>query len=201
MSKTYFTTMKLKTSITIITGCLVIFLFIMLPVFLSMEKQKDEIESKIQGSEFSLLDVNNKTITESSFQGPLTAIFFGFTNCPDICPMKLNKIDIALDKLKNKKNLKVFFISVDPTRDTPQIVKDYLSNFDNDFVGITGDSGEIFLLSQSWGIISQKIFFENGDYNIDHSSPVILLKDGKYIAKISHRDDIKKTIKLLHKYL
>ena len=86
-------------------------------------------------------------------------------------------------------------------RDTPDIVKDYLSNFDNKFVGITGDPGEIFLLSQSWGIISQKIFFENGDYNIDHSSPVILLKDGKYIAKISHRDDIKKSIKLINKYL
>ena len=58
--------MKLKTSITIITGCLVIFLFIMLPVFLSMEKKKDEIESKFEGSDFSLLDVNNKTITEPS---------------------------------------------------------------------------------------------------------------------------------------
>ena len=77
----------------------------------------------------------------------------------------------------------------------------FSKNFDNKFVGITGDPGEIFLLSQSWGIISQKIFFENGDYNIDHSSPVILLKDGKYIAKISHRDDIKKSIKLINKYL
>ena len=102
---------------------------------------------------------------------------------------------------KDGLNIKVFFISVDPKRDTPEVVKDYLSNFDNQFVGITGDPGEIFLLSQSWGIISQKIFFENGDYNIDHSSPVILLKDGKYIAKISHRDDIKKSIKLINKYL
>ena len=60
--------MKLKTSITIIVGCLLIFLFIMLPVFLSMEKQKDEIEAKFQGSKFSLIDVNNENITEASFQ-------------------------------------------------------------------------------------------------------------------------------------
>ena len=193
--------MKLKTSISILAGCLIIFLFIMLPVFLSMKEQKEKNIASFKGSDFSLKDMNNNTITQESFNGPLTAIFFGFTNCPDICPMTLNKMDIVLDKLKNKKDLKVFFISVDPKRDTPQVVKDYLSNFDNNFIGITGDPGEIFLLSQSWGIISQKIFFENGDYNIDHSSPVILLKDGKYIAKISHRDDIKKTIKLLNKFL
>ena len=193
--------MKLRTSISILSGCLIIFLFIMLPVFLSMKSQKDDSIAAFKGSDFSLKDMYNNIITEQSFDGPLTAIFFGFTNCPDVCPMTLNKMDIVLDKLKNKKNLKVFFISVDPERDTPEVIKNYLSNFDNNFIGITGDPGEIFLLSQSWGIISQKIFFENGDYNIDHSSPVILLKDGKYIAKISHRDDIKKTIKLLNKFL
>ncbi len=82
--------MNLKTSITIIIGCLVIFLFVMLPIFLSIEKKEDEYVKKFQGSSFSLNDVNNDTITESSFEGPLTAIFFGFTNCPDVCPMTLN---------------------------------------------------------------------------------------------------------------
>ena len=116
--------------------------------------------------------------------------------------MTLNKIDIVLDKLKNKKkNLKVFFISVDPERDTPEVVKNYLSNFDNNFIGITGEPEKIFLLYQSWGIMSKKIFLENGEYNIDHSSPVILLKNGKYVEMISHRDDIKKSLKILKKYL
>ena len=195
--------MKLKTSISILAGCLTIFIFLMLPVFLSMKEQKEQSVAAFKGSDFELKDMNNNSITQDSFNGPLTAIFFGFTNCPDVCPMTLNKIDIALDKIEKnkKKNIKVFFISVDPDRDSPKVVKDYLSNFENNFIGITGDPGKIFLLSQSWGIISQKIFFENGDYNIDHSSPVILLKDGKYIAKISHRDDIKKSIKILNKYL
>ena len=195
--------MKLKTSIAILTGCLTIFLFLMLPVFISMKEQKEQTVAAFKGSNFELKDMNNQIITQDSFNGPLTAIFFGFTNCPDICPMTLNKIDIALEKIsKNKKkNLKVFFISVDPDRDTPDVIKDYLSNFQNKFVGITGDPEKIFLLSQSWGIISQKIFFENGDYNIDHSSPVILLKDGKYIAKISSKDNIKKSIKIFSKYL
>ena len=194
--------MKLKTSITIISGCLFIFLFIMLPIFLSVQDKKDEYVAGFKGSDFSLKDMNNNTVTQESFNSPLTAIFFGFTHCPDVCPMTLNKMDIVLDKLKeNKKDLKMFFISVDPERDTPEVVKNYLSNFNNSFIGITGKSEEIFLLSKSWGIISQKIFLENGEYNVDHSSPVILLKEGKYVAKISHRDDIKKSLKIINEYL
>ena len=195
--------MKLKTSIIIISGCLAIFLFIMLPIFLSVQKNKDDYVASFKGSDFSLKDMNNNLITQDSFNGPLTAIFFGFTHCPDVCPMTLNKLDIVLDKIDNKrkKNLKVFFISIDPERDTPEIVKDYLSSFDDKFVGITGDPEKIFLLSRSWGIISQKIFLEDGQYNIDHSSPIILLKDGKFIAKLSHRDNIKKCIKVINKYL
>ena len=195
--------MKLKTSITVITGCLVIFLFLMLPVFLSMEKTKDDIESKFKGSEFSLIGVNNEVITESSFEGPLTAIFFGFTNCPDICPMTLNNLDLVINNLdeKKKNKLKIFFVSIDPERDTPEIIKEYLNSFDNKMYGITGDPKKIFLMSQSWGVMSEKIFTGDGEYLINHSSSIILLKDGKYINRISHHavyDDIYKNI---NKYL
>jgi len=194
--------MKLKTSITIIAGCFGIFLFIMLPIFLSIQSDKEKYVASFKGSKFSLKDMNNNVITDESFQGPLTAIFFGFTNCPDICPMTLNKLDIAISRLKKEnKSLKLFFISVDPERDTPEVVKDYLNSFENNFVGITGEPEKIYLLSQSWGILSQKIFKDDGKYNVDHSSPVILLKDGKYIARISHKDDVKRTIKILKKYL
>ena len=194
--------MKLKTSISVLAGCLVIFLFIMLPVFLSMKSQKDESIAAFKGSDFSLKDMNNNTITEKSFDGPLTAIFFGFTNCPDVCPMTLNKMDIVLDKLKKEnKSVKLFFVSVDPERDTPEVIKDYLGTFENKFIGITGEKEKIFLLYKSWGIMSQKVFTENGEYNIDHSSPVILLKDGKYVARISPRDDITRSIKIIKKHL
>ena len=194
--------MKIKTSITIIAGCLFLFLYIMLPIFLSVQEKKEDYVASFKGSDFNLTDMNNNSISQESFSGDLTAIFFGFTHCPDICPMTLNKLDLIMNELKKKnKTFQVFFISVDPERDTPDVVKNYLSNFDNKFIGITGDPEKIFLLSQSWGIISQKIFFENGEYNIDHSSPVILLKDGKYIDKISHRDDIKKSIKIISKLL
>tara|TARA_B100000686_G_scaffold62589_1_gene67240 strand:+ start:79 stop:663 length:585 start_codon:yes stop_codon:yes gene_type:complete len=194
--------MKLKTSITILTGCLVIFFFIMLPIILSVQDSKEEYVASIKGSSFSLKDVNNNNITEKSFEGPATALFFGFTNCPDVCPMTLNKLTLILDELKKeKKELKVFFISIDPERDTPEVMKNYLSSFENKIVGITGKSEKIFILSKSWGIKSQKIFSDNGSYTVDHSSPIILLKNGKYTNRITHHDNIEESVKIIKKIL
>ena len=194
--------MKLKTSIAIITGCLFIFLFIMLPIFLSVKNKEDNYVASFKGSSFSLKDVNNNPINEKSFEGPLTALFFGFTHCPDICPMTLNKLDIIIDRLeKDNKKLKVVFISIDPERDTPEVMRDYINSFNNKFIGITGKPEKIFLLSQSWSIISQKIFSEDGQYTVDHSSPVILLKNGKFVARLTHKDNIKQSLKIINKHL
>ncbi len=194
--------MKLKTSIAIITGCLFIFLFIMLPIFLSVNNKEDNYVASFKGSSFSLKDVNNNPINEKSFEGPLTALFFGFTHCPDVCPMTLNKLDIIIDRLeKDNKKLKVVFISIDPERDTPEVMRDYINSFNNKFIGITGKPEKIFLLSQSWGIISQKIFSEDGQYTVDHSSPVILLKNGKFVARLTHKDNIKQSLKIINKHL
>ena len=194
--------MKLKTSIAIITGCLFIFLFIMLPIFLSVKNKEDNYVASFKGSSFSLKDVNNNPINEKSFEGPLTALFFGFTHCPDVCPMTLNKLDIIIDRLeKDNKKLQVVFISIDPERDTPEVMRDYINSFNNKFIGITGKPEKIFLLSQSWSIISQKIFSEDGQYAVDHSSPVILLKNGKFVARLTHKDNIKQSLKIINKHL
>ena len=195
--------MKLKTSITIIAGCLVIFLFILLPIFLSIEKKENEYVSKFQGSSFSLKDVNNEIITESSFEGPLTAIFFGFTNCPDVCPMTLNNLDLVIKNLEQKKKekFKVFFVSIDPERDSTKIIKDYLNSFENKIYGITGDPKKVFLMSKSWGVLSEKIFTEDGNYLINHSSSIILLKNGKYLNRISHHVSYEEIFKTINKYL
>ena len=195
--------MKLKTSITIIAGCLFIFLFIMLPIFLSVQDKEDEYVASFKGSSFSLKDVNNNIVTEKSFEGPLTAVFFGFTNCPDVCPMTLNNLNLVINNLdkKKKEKFKVFFVSIDPERDTPAIIKDYLSSFQNKIYGITGDPKKIFVLSKSWGILSEKIFAEDGNYLINHSSSVILLENGKYLDRISHHANYKDMFKVINKYL
>ena len=194
--------MKIKTSISILIGCLVIFLFIMLPIILSVQDKEDEYVASITGSSFSLKDVNNNIITEQSFEGQVSALFFGFTNCPDVCPMTLNKLSYIINELeKEKKSLRIFFISIDPKRDTPEVMKNYLSSFENKIIGITGESEKIFILSKSWGIKSEKIFSKDGDYTVDHSSPILLLKNGKYTDRITHHDNIEESLKIIKNIL
>ena len=195
--------MKLKTSITILGGCLLIFLFITLPIMLSIQEKKEDIVASYAGSTFTLTDVNNEPITEKSFQGPLTAIFFGFTNCPDVCPMTLANLDQVIEKLDDTENkkLKVFFVSIDPERDSPQIIKDYLDSFKNKIYGITGDPQKVFLLSKSWGVLSEKVFDEDGSYLINHSSSILLLNKGKYIDRISHHETTDNIFKIIKNYL
>jgi|TARA_B110000438_G_scaffold289551_1_gene324234 protein SCO1/2 len=195
--------MKLKTSITVLGGCLALFLFILLPVILSIQEKKEDIVASYVGSPFILKDVNDNPITEKSFQGPLTAVFFGFTNCPDVCPLTLENIDQVLEKLNAAENekLKVFFVSIDPERDSPEVIKDYLNSFKNKIYGITGDPGKIFLLSRSWGALSEKIFNEDGSYLINHSSSILLLNNGKYIDRISHHENLDNILKIIKKYL
>ena len=195
--------MKLKTSITILGGCLLIFLFIMLPIVLSIQEKKEDIVASYAGSPFSLTDVNNEPITEKSFEGPLTAVFFGFTNCPDICPMTLTNLDQVIEKLNDKENkkFKVYFVSIDPERDNPEIIKDYLDSFKNKIYGITGEPQKVFLLSKSWGVLSEKIFNEDGTYLINHSSSILLLNNGKYIDRISHHETMDNIFKKIKNYL
>tara|TARA_B100000795_G_scaffold261573_1_gene238491 strand:+ start:295 stop:882 length:588 start_codon:yes stop_codon:yes gene_type:complete len=195
--------MKLKTSITILGGCLLIFLFIMLPIVLSIQEKKEVIIESYSGSTFTLTDVNNEPITEKSFQGPLTAIFFGFTNCPDICPMTLANLDKVIKKLGNddRKKFKVYFVSIDPERDSPEVIKNYLDSFKNKIYGITGDSQKVFSLSKSWGVLREKIFTEDGNYLINHSSSILLLDKGKYVDKISHHENFDNIFKIINKYL
>tara|TARA_B110001452_G_scaffold71106_1_gene57390 strand:- start:41 stop:568 length:528 start_codon:yes stop_codon:yes gene_type:complete len=175
----------------------------MLPIVLSIQEKKDKFISSYSGSSFELKDVNNKPITEKSFQGPLTAIFFGFTNCPDICPLTLSNLDQVLDKLNDDESKKftVYFISIDPEKDSPKIIKNYLDSFKNRIYGITGDPQKIFSLSKSWGVLSEKIFTKDGGYLINHSSSVLLLKKGKYIDRISHHENLDNIFKIIKGYL
>jgi protein SCO1/2 len=175
----------------------------MLPIVLSVQEKKEDIVASYTGSSFILKDVNNNLITEKSFKGSLTAIFFGFTNCPDICPMTLANIDEVIEKLDDnkKEKFKVYFISIDPERDSPEIIKNYLDSFKNKIYGITGDPEKVFLLSKSWGVLSEKIFNEDGSYLINHSSSILLLDNGKYIERISHHENLDNIFKIVKKYL
>lgn len=128
------------------------------------------------GAPFQMTDMNGQPITEAAFAGHPSAVFFGFTHCPEVCPTTLFEMKGWFDKLGDDgKNIKAFFISVDPARDTPQLLKDYISNVTDRVTGITGTEASIAELAKAWGVYYKKVDTSGGDYTMDHTALVFLL--------------------------
>ena len=106
-------------------------------------------------------------------------MFFGFTHCPEVCPTTLFELDGWLKEIGDDgKNIRAFFVSVDPERDTPEIMDQYVSNVSDRITGVTGDPADVAAMAKSFNIYSKKIETEGGDYTMDHTASVILLKKG-----------------------
>jgi len=128
---------------------------------------------------FSLLDQRGESFTRESFTGGWHLVFFGFTNCPDICPATLQQLAIARNRVIEAGGdfPGIVLVSVDPERDTPAILERYLANFGDDIIGVTGDMQELIALTKPLGIYFAKSGHSDSDYSVDHSS-VVLLIDG-----------------------
>jgi len=136
------------------------------------------------GGPFHLEDQDGKPFSDANMKGRPYLIFFGFTHCPDICPTTLFDISQLLHHLgKDADRIGALFITVDPDRDTPAALKDYLSNFDPHLRGLTGDSAAVAAAIKAYRVYAKKVPLENGDYTMDHTAVVYLMdKDGKFIA-------------------
>ena len=139
------------------------------------------------GAKFSLINHQGAPVTESVFQGHPSALFFGFTHCPEVCPTTLNDLALAKHELGPNDKLKVYFITLDPLRDTSDVLAEYIPYFGPDFMGITGSEADIQALSKSWGIYSQRSELSDGGYNIDHTATVFLLDSkGQFAGTIAY---------------
>lgn len=145
----------------------------------------------MNGSPFSLIEANGEPITEAAFAGRPTVLFFGFTYCPEICPVSLYMLSTLIDDLGDERgDLQAFFISVDPERDTPEVVQSYISPFAHNIRGITGDLASIEALAASWGIFVEKVPLDDGDYTVDHGASILLLdRQGRFRGAFDHRDN------------
>jgi len=155
------------------------------------------------GIPFELTDSNGNKITEKAFIGSPTTLFFGFAHCPDVCPLTLHRISLLMEKLGNKQNkLNVYFITLDPERDTWKFLNEYLTTFNDSIVGITGESKKIKALAKSWGIHSKKVSSEGENYLIDHTGLIILLdKNGNFLNTIDYKDDFELSLKVIKSIL
>ena len=129
-------------------------------------------------AEFSLLDQNGDAFSRASFGGHWNLVFFGFTNCPDICPLTLQVLANARQQMLDagaQELPRIVLVSVDPERDTPEIISQYVGNFGAGVIGVTGELAEVRKLTDGLGVFFQKTSIDDGYYSVDHSAVVILI--------------------------
>jgi protein SCO1/2 len=136
------------------------------------------------GGPFQLTDQSGQTVTEKNMQGHPTLIFFGFTRCPDVCPTALFEMSEVMRSLgKDAEKVNAYFISVDPERDTPKEMKDYLSSFDPHLKGLTGSPDQIAKVISAFRVYARKVPLKDGDYTMDHTALIYLMdRDGKFVS-------------------
>lgn len=136
------------------------------------------------GGPYRLTAENGQPISDRTMAGKPYLVFFGYTHCPDICPTTLFEISQVMKALgKDADRTAALFITVDPERDTPAVMKDYLSNFDPRVRGATGDLKAIEKVEKEFRVYAKKVPTGKGDYSMDHSAVIYLMdKKGRFVA-------------------
>ena len=139
------------------------------------------------GGPFRLTDQNGKTITDQDLKGRPFLVFFGFTHCPEICPTALFDISEILNKLgPDAAKINALFVTVDPERDTPAKLKEYLSSFNPRLIGVGGDAQALADVAKAYRVYYKKVPLKDGDYTMDHTAIVYLMdKNGQFVAPFS----------------
>jgi protein SCO1/2 len=142
------------------------------------------------GGPFSLVDQNGRTFTDANLKGKWHLVFFGYTHCPDVCPTTLNDLSLALDRLGAKKSeVGIVFISVDPDRDTPPVLKSYIESFGGPVVALTGTPDEIAKAAQDYKVYYAKHPTAGGGYDMDHSALIYVMDpQGRFTATFTPDD-------------
>jgi cytochrome oxidase Cu insertion factor (SCO1/SenC/PrrC family) len=157
------------------------------------------------GGPFSLVDQDGKRRTDAEFRGRLMLVDFGFTNCPDICPLGLALMADALDRLgPQANNVQPIFITVDPARDTPPVIKDYVAHFSDRMIGLTGTPEEIAAAAKAYRVY-YKVHGDpatNPNYAVDHSGFIYLMgRDGKFLTHFMHDTPPDRVADAIRRYL
>jgi protein SCO1/2 len=147
------------------------------------------------GGPFTMVNHRGETVTEKSFLGKPMLLFFGFTFCPDVCPTELQVMAAALDELDEKgKNIQPIFVSIEPERDTPEVMAAYVSHFGDRFIGLTGSAGQVAAMAGAYRVFyaRQENKERPSDYLMDHSSTIYLMgPDGKFLKHFTYTTDPK----------
>jgi protein SCO1 len=155
------------------------------------------------GGPFKLIDQNGKAVSDQDLKGRPFLVFFGFTHCPDVCPTTLFDVSEMLRALgPDADRTRALFITVDPERDTPAVMKDYLSSFDPHLSGLTGDPAAIATVAKAYRVYYKKVPLDGGEYTMDHTAIVYLMdKEGRFVSPFSLKRGTEAAAADLRRYL
>ncbi|MCB4769045.1 SCO family protein [Ancylobacter sp. Lp-2] len=153
-------------------------------VFVLLPPAKQVATQASVGGPFALVDQDGEPVTDETFKGAPTLIFFGFTHCPDICPTTLFEMSQLFETLgEDARKVQGLFITVDPERDTPEVMKSYIGSFHPSIQGLTGTPEQVAATVKAFRAYAQKVPGQNGDYTMNHTAIVYLMdKDGNFVA-------------------
>ena len=154
-------------------------------------RQQQSVASSFGKGSYSLVDQNGKPVDQTVFAGHPSALFFGFTHCPEVCPTTMAEMSAWFEALGDEgKDLRAYFVSIDPERDTPAVLGDYVSWVSDRITGITGTPEEIDKIATAWGVYYKRVPLEGDDYTMDHTASVFLLDaKGEFQGTIAYRED------------
>ncbi len=154
------------------------------------------------GGSFKLTAGDGRTVTDADIKGGPFLVFFGYTHCPDVCPATLAEISDVLSKMPGKP-VKALFITIDPERDSPALMKDYVSNFDPRIIGLTGDRAAIDQVEKAYRVYARKApLAGSDDYTMDHSAIVYLMdSQGRFVEAFNLDRKPEESAKELDRYL
>jgi protein SCO1/2 len=187
-------------AIRIVAG-LVCLALVGLALFALLEPQQRPRAALIGGA-FALEDGEGKTVSDQTLRGRPFLVYFGYTHCPDVCPTELARVSDILSKMGNKP-IPTLFITVDPERDTPKVMQDYVSSFNPAIIGLSGSPQAVQATEKTFRVYSRKGQPQpDGDYSMDHSSIVYLMdKNGAFVEAFNVEQSPEEAAKELQKYL
>jgi cytochrome oxidase Cu insertion factor (SCO1/SenC/PrrC family) len=157
------------------------------------------------GGPFKLVDQDGRTVTDADLKGKPSLIYFGYTFCPDVCPTSLLLMETAVEQLgpDAARKVNLVFITIDPERDTKELIKGYVSNFGSTFEGLTGTPQEISAAAKAYRVYYQKVPGKDGSpYLMDHSSIVYVLDSrGRFVTHFTHESKAEQIAAALKKLL
>jgi len=155
------------------------------------------------GGPIRLTDQDGKSFDSASLDGKPYAVFFGFTHCPDACPTTLSEIARTEDEIgAPAKELTTLFVTVDPERDTPAVLKDYISNFGGNTIALSGTPEQVAEVAKAYRVFYKKVPTSDGGYTMDHTAVLYLMnRDGKFADVIAYSEDHDRYVEKIKKLL